>query len=174
LPSRACWPGSLRKADRSSADERWAHARRKFCELADLAAAARRRTQGKAVATISPLALEAVQRIDALFAIERDINGLPTDQRLAMRQEQSAPLVSELEAWMRQERARLSRHAEVAKAMDYLLKRWDAFTRFLTNGRICLSNMPRNGPCVASPLVARPGCSPAPIAVASVPRSCTA
>jgi len=41
---------------------------------------------------------------------------------------------------MRQERARLSRHAEVAKAMDYLLKRWDAFTRFLTDGRICLSN----------------------------------
>lgn len=41
---------------------------------------------------------------------------------------------------MRQERARLSRHAEVAKAIDYLLKRWEAFTRFLTDGQICLSN----------------------------------
>jgi transposase len=118
----------------------WAHARCKFFELADLTAAARRRTQGKAAATISPLALEAVRRIDALFAIERDIHGLPADQRQAARQERSAPLVSELEAWMRQERARLSRHAEVAKAMDYLLKRWKAFTRFLVDGQVCLSN----------------------------------
>ena len=41
---------------------------------------------------------------------------------------------------MRAERGRLSRHAEVAKAMDYMLKRWPAFTRFLSDGRICLSN----------------------------------
>ena len=41
---------------------------------------------------------------------------------------------------MRGERARLSRHAETAKAMDYMLKRWRAFTRFLDDGRICLSN----------------------------------
>ena len=41
---------------------------------------------------------------------------------------------------MRTERARLSRHADAAKAMDYMLKRWDAFTRFLGDGRICLSN----------------------------------
>ena len=94
----------------------------------------------KAPAPIAPLALEVVQRVDALFAIERDINGLPADQRQATRQERSAPVLAELEAWMRQERARLSRHAEVAKAMDYLLKRWGAFTRFLTDGRICLSN----------------------------------
>ena len=118
----------------------WAHARRKFFELADLAAAARRRAQGKTAAAISPLALEAVRRIDALFAIERDIHGLPADQRQAARQERSVPLVAELEVWLRQERARLSRHAEVAKAIDYLLKRWEAFTRFLTDGRICLSN----------------------------------
>ena len=41
---------------------------------------------------------------------------------------------------MRTERARLSRHADVAKAMDYMLKRWDAFTRFLDDGCICLTN----------------------------------
>ena len=41
---------------------------------------------------------------------------------------------------MRTERARLSRHSEVAKAMDYMLKRWEAFTRFLSDGRICLTN----------------------------------
>ena len=57
-----------------------------------------------------------------------------------MRQELSAPLVAELEAWMRQERARLSRHNDVAQAMDYMLKRWAAFDRFLDDGRICLSN----------------------------------
>ena len=46
----------------------------------------------------------------------------------------------DFEVWMRAERAKLSRHAEVAKAMDYMLKRWIAFTRFLADGRICLSN----------------------------------
>jgi transposase len=50
------------------------------------------------------------------------------------------PLVDDLLQWMRAERARLSRHADVAKAMDYMLKRRDAFTRFLGDGRICLSN----------------------------------
>ena len=41
---------------------------------------------------------------------------------------------------MRAERTRLSRHAPVAKAMDYMLKRWDGFTAFLGDGRVCLSN----------------------------------
>ena len=45
-----------------------------------------------------------------------------------------------LEEWMRAERARLSRHASVAKAMDYMLKRWPAFTAFLHDGRVCLTN----------------------------------
>jgi transposase len=117
----------------------WSHARRKFFELADIAAAARRKAKGKSAA-ISPLAVEAVQRIDALFEIERGINGRSAEERLAARQELSAPLVADLEAWMRAERAKLSRHAEVAGAMDYVLKRWDAFTRFLGDGRICLSN----------------------------------
>jgi transposase len=49
-------------------------------------------------------------------------------------------LVDELENWMRQERAGFSRHNEVAQSMDYMLKRWQAFTRFLHDGRICLSN----------------------------------
>ena len=57
-----------------------------------------------------------------------------------MRQELSAPLVAELEAWMREERPKLSRGSDVAKAMDYMLKRWPAFTRFLDDGRVCLTN----------------------------------
>ena len=113
----------------------WSHARRKFFELADIAAKAR----GK-LTVIAPLALEAVKRIDAIFAIEREINGVAAAQRVAIRHERSVPFVRDLEDWMRTERARLSRHADVAKAMDYMLKRWAAFTRFLDDGRICLTN----------------------------------
>jgi transposase len=118
----------------------WSHARRKFYVLADLAANAKRKAQGKAAAFVSPVALAAVRRIDALFDIERDINGQPAANRLAVRQRLSAPLVEELESWMRHERAKFSRHNDVAQAMDYMLNRWPAFTRFLRNGRICLTN----------------------------------
>jgi transposase len=118
----------------------WAHARRPFFALADIEASARRRAEGKAPAPISPLALEAVRRIDRLFEIERGIVGASVDERRAVRQELSRPLVADLEAWMREERAKLSRGNDVAKAMDYMLKRWPAFTRFLGDGRICLSN----------------------------------
>lgn len=104
----------------------WAHGRRKLFVLADVAKA--------------PLAVEAVRRIDAIFAVERNLNGLAAAQRLAARQVQVASLVASLEAWMRGERSRLSRHADVAKAMDYMLKRSVAFTRFLADGRICLTN----------------------------------
>jgi transposase len=115
----------------------WAHARRKFFVLADIAANAKR---GQDAPPISPLALEAVKRIDALFDIERAINGKSPEQRLAARQEHSAPRVADLETWMRTERARLSRHTPVAKAMDYMLWRWDSFTVFLRDGRVCLTN----------------------------------
>lgn len=104
----------------------WAHARRKLFDLAQLAKA--------------PLAVEAVRRIDAIFDIERSINGLPAVQRLAVRKQHVALLVTELETWMRAARSKLSRHADVAKAMDYMLRRWESFTRFLADGRICLSN----------------------------------
>ena len=104
----------------------WAHGRRKLFDLAQVARA--------------PLAAEAVRRIDAIFDVERGINGLPAEQRLAVRQTYVAPLVADLEAWMRAARGKMSRHAEVAKAMDYMLKRWDTFGRFLGNGRICLTN----------------------------------
>jgi transposase len=113
----------------------WAHARRKFYVLADVTAKAR----GK-LTVLAPLALDAVKRIDAIFALESQINGLTADERLAVRHAWLAPLVSDLEVWMRTERARLSRHAEVAKAMDYMLKRWTAFTRGLDEGRIYLTN----------------------------------
>jgi transposase len=118
----------------------WVHARRPFFVMADLAENARRKAQGKKPAAISPLALEAVRRIDALFDIERTINGHSAERRKAIRQELSAPLVADLQVWMREQRAKLSRGNDVAKAFDYMLKRWTVFTRFLDDGRICLSN----------------------------------
>ena len=104
----------------------WAHGRRKFFDLARLQKA--------------PIAIEAIERIDALFAIEREINGLSAGQRRAVRNERSRPLVAELESWLRQQRAKLSRKSETAKAIDYSLKRWTALIRFLDDGRLCMSN----------------------------------
>jgi transposase len=115
----------------------WAHARRQFFDLADIAANARR---GKNAAAISPIALEAVKRIDALFDIERGINGRSAEERLRVRLEQSAPLLTALEAWLREQRSRLSRSASVAEPIDYMLRRWDRFVRFIDDGRICLTN----------------------------------
>ena len=113
----------------------WSHSRRKFFVLADVAAKAR-----GTLPVVAPLAFEAVKRIDAIFDIEREINGLRIAERLAVRRTRITPLVGDLESWMRTERAKLSRHSEVAKAFDYMLKRWGAFTRFLDDGRICLTN----------------------------------
>jgi len=81
----------------------WSHARRKFFVLADVVAKAR----GK-LPVVAPLALEAVRRIDAIFAIEREINGRSAAERLTTRQQRIAMLVIDLEGWMRTERARLS------------------------------------------------------------------
>ena len=105
----------------------WAHGRRKLFELAELAKA--------------PLAIEAVRRIDAIFDVERAINGLPREQRRAVRQAQHrAARRRSSRPGCAMNARKLSRHADVAKAMDYMLKRWAAFTRFLDDGRICLTN----------------------------------
>ena len=117
----------------------WSHGRRKFFELADITKAAEARSQKKNAAW-SPLAHGAVRRIDLIFDAERALNGLATDKRLELRRTHVVPLVADLENWMRIERAKFSRHNDIAKAMDYMLKRWDAFTRFLDDGRICLTN----------------------------------
>ncbi|MFL6824817.1 MAG: IS66 family transposase [Xanthobacteraceae bacterium] len=114
----------------------WAHARRKLFELADIASKARKEKS----TTISPIAFEAVGKFDAIFALERSINGSSLEARVAARRKDVAPLVNDLIDWMKRERGKLSRHNEVAKAFDYMLKRIDVFTRFLEDGRICLSN----------------------------------
>jgi transposase len=104
----------------------WAHGRRDFFDFAKLAKA--------------PIAVEIVRRIDELFAIEREINGEPAEVRRAIRQERSKPLVAALESYMREQFERLSPKNDLAKAIHYMLTRWPSFTRFLDDGRICLSN----------------------------------
>jgi len=104
----------------------WAHVRRKFFDLARINQA--------------PIASEAVVRIDALFAIEREINGLAPQQRVAARTERSRTLAIELESWLREQRAKVSKNSETGKAIDYSLKRWIALTRFLDDGRLCMTN----------------------------------
>lgn len=104
----------------------WAHARRKFFDLARINKA--------------PIALEAVQRIDALFAIEREINGKPPQERNRVRNEHSRPLVIALEAWLREQRSGLSARSETARAIAYSLTRWRGLTHFLNDGRLCMSN----------------------------------
>jgi transposase len=116
----------------------WAHARRYFFQLADIATQLKRKPGKRLV--ISPLALEAVQRIDRIFHIERDINGHPAAERLAVRKALSAPLVEELGQWMREQRKLLSSNDEVGKKMEYMFNAWPAFTAFLSDGRICLTN----------------------------------
>ena len=119
----------------------WSHARRKFFELADIKAIARK---GRSVVEeISPIALEAVKRFDAIFAVEREITGMTVEARHDARQRLVRPMVSDLHDWLRVERARMSKHNPVAKAINYMFEedgRWDAFIRFLDDGRICLTN----------------------------------
>src|ERR1700681_1732759 len=125
-----------RKAGPVTAVGCWAHARRYLFELADVASNARNDSQK----VISPIAFMAVQKFDAIFALERAIIGKSPDERLAARSRDIAPLVDELVEWMKRERAKLSGHNPVAKAFNYMLRRVDVFTRFLHDGRICLSN----------------------------------
>lgn len=118
----------------------WAHGRRKFFELADLEAAQRKKARGEKPRAVYPKALEAVRLIDALFAIERTINGASPAERLAVRQTQSAPIVAELKEWLAAAREPLTGSHGIVKAINYLQKRWPSFTLFLEDGRVCLSN----------------------------------
>jgi transposase len=104
----------------------WAHARRKFFDLARINKA--------------PIATEAVERIDALFAIEREVNGVTPQERVRIRDERSRLLVISLGSWLREQRARVSKNSDTGKAIDYSLKLWAALTRFLDDGRLCMSN----------------------------------
>jgi transposase len=79
-------------------------------------------------------------RIEKLFAIEREINGLLPEQRLAVRHERSKKIVYDLEQWLWGERKKLTTKGPLAQAIDYSFNHWRAFTRVLDDDRICLSN----------------------------------
>jgi hypothetical protein len=146
----------------------WVHARRPFFVMADLAENARRKAQGKKPAVISPLALETVRRIDALFEIERTINGQSAERRKAVRQELSAPLAADLQTWMRAQRAKLSRAATMSPRLWTTCSsagaRSPAFS--MTAASACQTMRPSVA-CAASLWVGSRGCSAARIAAAS-------
>ena len=127
-------PGPIREA------ACWVHARRPFFAMADIEENARRKAAGKKEIPLSPIAVEVVRRIDALFAIERAINGQRPEGRLEARKSASRPLVDDLHSYLREQVAKLSRGHDLAKAIQYMLRRWPAFTLFLEDGRVCISN----------------------------------
>jgi transposase len=104
----------------------WVHVRRNFYKLA---------TPGPA-----PIASEALQRIAALYAIEKDIRGLSAEERCLARQHKSRPLIDALEPWLRTKLGLISQKGKLAEAINYALSRWEGLTRFLDDGRIELDN----------------------------------
>jgi len=117
----------------------WAHARRPFFIEADVEKHVRRKAAGK-TSVLSPIAMEVLRMIDELFEIERSIIGQSAEQRWVVRQELSAPLTAALRVYLEEQHPKLPRSHDLAKGMNYILKRWTSFTRFLDDGRVCLSN----------------------------------
>ena len=103
-----------------------AHARRKFFD--------------EHVRNKSPIAAEVLQRIAALYAVEKEIRGRPPEQRRRARSAHSAPLMAELRDWLTAMRSRVSGRSELAAAIRYTLSRWDGLTLFLRDGRPCIDN----------------------------------
>jgi transposase len=104
----------------------WAHARRKFVELDELHK--------------SPVAAQMIDRIGALYGIEEEIRGRRPDERRAVRQERSRPLLDAMKPWLEQTLATLSQKSATAKAIRYVLGRWVPLTRFVDDGRIEIDN----------------------------------
>jgi transposase len=100
----------------------WAHVRRRFYELA---------ASGPA-----PIASEALQRIAALYQIESDIRGRSADERRAVRQENSRPILEDFEIWLRAKLVLISQKTKLAEAIRYALSRWAGLCRFVDDGRI--------------------------------------
>jgi hypothetical protein len=103
-----------------------AHARRKFFELFE---------NNK-----SPMAQQALQFIQQLYEIEREVKNLSSEERLAIRQTRSKPIAELMHKWLLAHRPNISDGSAGAKAMDYTLKRWDALTRFLADAQLPIDN----------------------------------
>ena len=106
----------------------WAHARRKFFEIHET--------------TGSPIAEEALRRIQMLYAIEAQITGSSPEARRAIRQAEAVPLLASFKAWLEDQRRRLSAKSALAKAIGYALARWSALTCYAGEGRYAIDNNP--------------------------------
>ena len=104
----------------------WSHARRKLYDVH--------------LATASPIAKEALERIAALFAIEQEIRGQDPNQRLVVRKGRSRPLLDELKSCLDTALGRISGKSSLAQAIRYATTRWDALSRFTNDGRLEMSN----------------------------------
>jgi hypothetical protein len=104
----------------------WAHARRKFYDIH--------------VATKSPLAEEALQRIGDLYAVEDSIRGQPPEVRRRARQARAGPKLAELNSWLNATLKKVSKKSELAGAIRYALSRWEALVRYRDDGRIEIDN----------------------------------
>lgn len=100
----------------------WSHVRRAFYELA--------------AAGSAPIAAEALERIQGLYAVEAELRGRPADERRAERQARSRPIIAALEPWIRSKLELVSKKSKLAEAIRYALARWEGLTRFLDDGRI--------------------------------------
>jgi hypothetical protein len=104
-----------------------AHIRRKFFDLME--------------AHQSPIAIEAVERIRALYQIEKEIRGRPAEERRMVRNARAKPLLDSMRGWLEASLAQLAPKSETASAIRYALALWDALARYLDDGRIELDNM---------------------------------
>lgn len=105
-----------------------AHARRKFFDLNS--------------AQANPIALEALNRIAALYVIEARGRDMTLQARTQWRQEQAQPLLDSMHDWLRQTRVMVANGGGLAKAIDYSLKRWAGLSRYATDGRFPIDNNP--------------------------------
>ncbi|HEX8924740.1 MAG TPA: IS66 family transposase, partial [Terriglobales bacterium] len=106
----------------------WAHVRRKFFDIQQ--------------AQQSPVADEAIKRIAALYAIEKEIRGKPPEDRVAVRHSRARPLLEDMRAWLDRSLTTLSRKSDVAMAIRYALARWHALTRYVGDGTVEMDNNP--------------------------------
>ena len=104
----------------------WAHVRRKFYELH--------------LAHRSPVAAEAMERIAALYGIEKEIRGHAAGERREVRGTRARPLLDSLKQWLEETLGKLSRKSDTALAVRYALSRWDALLRYCDDGRIEIDN----------------------------------
>ncbi len=95
---------------------------------------------GGSSTSITPIAEEGVKRISELYRIEDELRGLDPEARLAGRQERSAPLVTDMQAWLIHHRARVGTKSPLGEALAYIVKYWDGLQLFLADGRIEIDN----------------------------------